>query len=86
MGSITAYELVLEESAVIEGDIHYQSLSVARGARMNGNCQFSEKELDITALGGKRPVSKGEDALAFGDAVMEAPSASKTATRAKMAQ
>lgn len=85
-GSITAYELVLEESAVVEGDIHYQSLSVARGARMNGNCQFSETDLDITALSGKRPAEKTEGALAFGDAAMEATSASKTTTRAKTAQ
>jgi cytoskeletal protein CcmA (bactofilin family) len=85
VGSITACELVLEESAVIEGDIHYQSLSVARGARMNGNCQFSETDLDITALSGKRPATKTEGALAFGDAAMEATSAAKTTTRAKTA-
>ena len=84
-GSITACELVLEESAVVEGDIHYQSLSVARGARMNGNCQFSETDLDITALSGKRPAAKVEGALAFGDAAMEATSAAKTTTRAKTA-
>lgn len=85
VGSITACELVLEESAVVEGDIHYQSLSVARGARMNGNCQFSETDLDITALSGKRPATKTEGALAFGDAAMEATSAAKTITRAKTA-
>lgn len=83
-GSITACELVLEESAVVEGDIHYQSLSVARGARMNGNCQFSETDLDITALSGKRPAAKADGALAFGDAAMEATSAATT-TRAKTA-
>lgn len=83
-GSITACELVLEESAVVEGDIHYQSLSVARGARMNGKCQFSETDLDITALSGKRPAAKADGALAFGDAAMEATSAATT-TRAKTA-
>lgn len=82
-GSITACELILEETAIIEGDIHYQSLSVARGARMNGNCQFSESELDITALSGKKPAAKTEGALAFGDAAMEATDAQKSASRAK---
>ena len=77
-GSITASEVVLEESAIIDGDIHYQSLSVARGARMNGNCHFSEADLDITALSGKKRPVKADDALAFGDAAMEA--ASKTST------
>ena len=68
VGSITACELVLEESAIIEGDIHYQSLSVARGARMNGNSKFSETEPDITVLSGKKSSAKAESALAFGDA------------------
>jgi cytoskeletal protein CcmA (bactofilin family) len=86
VGSITACELVLEESAVIEGDINYQSLTVARGAKMNGNCQFSKTDLDITALSGKRPQAKTDDSLAFGDAAMQATSASKTATRAKIAE
>jgi cytoskeletal protein CcmA (bactofilin family) len=85
VGSITACELVLEESAVIEGDIHYQSLSVARGARMNGNCQFSEADLDITLLSGKKPAAKTEDTLAFGDAAMEASATQKPASRAKAA-
>jgi cytoskeletal protein CcmA (bactofilin family) len=85
IGSITACELVLEESAVIEGDIHYQSLSVARGARMNGNCQFSEAELDITALSGKKPTAKTEDALAFGSVATGESTPQKPATRAKSA-
>ena len=85
IGSITACELVLEETAIIEGDIHYQSLSVARGARMNGNCQFSEAELDITVLSGKKPAAKTEDALAFGAAATGASTAAKPATRAKSA-
>ena len=86
-GSITANETVLEESAVVEGDIHYQSLSVSRGARMNGNCHYSESELDITVISGKKGQSGG--ALAFGDAAMDAVSdsqkevgASKTASSA----
>jgi cytoskeletal protein CcmA (bactofilin family) len=84
IGSITACELVLEESAIIEGDIHYQSLSVARGARVNGNCQFSEAELDITVLSGKKSLPKSEGALAFGDAAMEATASQKSAvSRAK---
>ena len=82
-GSITACEVVLEESAVIEGDIHYQSLSVARGARMNGNCQYSEADLDINALSGKKRPVKADDALAFGDAALEAASAKTNAARAK---
>lgn len=70
-GSITACELILEESAVIEGDINYQSLSVSRGARLNGMCHFSEGDLDITALSGKKS-RPDEKALAFGDAAMQA--------------
>jgi cytoskeletal protein CcmA (bactofilin family) len=85
VGSITACELVLEETAVIEGDVHYQSLSVARGAQMNGNCQFSEAELDITVLSGKKPAAKTEDTLAFGDAAMDASAAKQPASRAKVA-
>ena len=85
VGSITACELVLEETAIIEGDVHYQSLSVARGARMNGNCQFSETELDITVLSGKKSAAKTEDTLAFGDAAMDASAAQKPASRAKAA-
>lgn len=77
-GSITACELILEESAVIEGDINYQSLSVSRGARLNGMCHFSDSELDITALSGKKPRAE-EKALAFGDAAMQA-TATETAT------
>jgi cytoskeletal protein CcmA (bactofilin family) len=87
-GSITASELILEESAIIEGDINYQSLSVSRGARLNGMCHFSESELDITVLSGKK--SRSDDkALAFGDAAMEATGAAAaasttaTASRAK---
>ena len=86
IGSITACELELEESAVIEGDIHYQSLSVARGARMNGNCQYSQADLDIMVLSGKKPIKKAEDALAFGDAAIEATTAQKVAPKAKTAQ
>ena len=86
IGSITACELELEESAVIEGDIHYQSLSVARGARMNGNCQYSQADLDIMVLSGKKPVKKVEDALAFGDAAMEATTTQKATPKAKTAQ
>mgnify|MGYP001970367470 FL=1 len=86
IGSITACELELEESAVIEGDIHYQSLSVARGARMNGNCQYSQAELDIMVLSGKKPVKKAEDALAFGDVAMEATTTQKVASKAKTSQ
>lgn len=82
-GSITASEVILEETAIIEGDIHYQSLSVARGARMNGKCQFSESELDITALSGKKPAAKADSALAFGDAAMEATATQKPASRTK---
>ena len=82
-GSITACEVVLEESAVIEGDIHYQSLSVARGARMNGNCQYSESDLDINALSGKKRPVKADDALAFGDAAMGVVSSKTAATREK---
>ena len=85
VGSITACELVLEETAVIEGDVNYQSLSVARGARMNGNCQFSEAELDINVLSGKKPAVKTEDTLAFGDAAMDASVAKQPASRAKVA-
>ena len=85
VGSITACELVLEETAVIEGDVNYQSLSVARGARMNGNCQFSEAELDINVLSGKKPAVKTEDTLAFGDAAMDASAAKQPAARAKVA-
>jgi hypothetical protein len=65
---------------VVEGDINYQSLSVSRGARMNGNCQFSESELDITVLSGKKDKSAG--ALAFGDAAMDAVSDSQKETGA----
>ena len=86
IGSITACELELEESAVIEGDIHYQSLSVARGARMNGNCQYSQAELDIMVLSGKKPIKKAEDALAFGDVAMEATTTQKVAPKAKTSQ
>ena len=86
IGSITACELELEESAVFEGDIHYQSLSVARGARMNGNCQYSQADLDIMVLSGKKPVKKAEDALAFGDAAMEATTTQKATPKAKTAQ
>ena len=86
IGSITACELELEESAVIEGDIHYQSLSVARGARMNGNCQYSQADLDIMVLSGKKPVKKAEDALAFGDAAMEATTSQKAVPKAKASQ
>ena len=71
---------------MIEGDIHYQSLSVARGARMNGNCQYSQADLDIMVLSGKKPVKKAEDALAFGDAAMEAATIPKAAPKAKAAQ
>ena len=80
-GSITACELILEESAVIEGDINYQSLSVSRGARLNGVCHFSEGELDITVLSGKKSRSD-EKALAFGDAAMAATSAETSAPAA----
>lgn len=80
-GSITACELILEESAIVEGDIHYQSLSVSRGARMNGHCQFSESELDITVLSGKK--GRAGDALAFGDAAMDAVSEDQKPTAAK---
>tara|TARA_B100001093_G_scaffold368252_1_gene353195 strand:+ start:8206 stop:8661 length:456 start_codon:yes stop_codon:yes gene_type:complete len=86
IGSITACELELEESAVIEGDIHYQSLSVARGARMNGNCQYSKGDLDIMVLSGKKPEKKAEDTLAFGDAAMEANTTQKTALKTKASQ
>ena len=82
-GSITACELILEETAIIECDIHYQSLSVARGARIDGNCKFSESELDITALSGKKPAAKAEGALAFGDAAMDTTATQKSASRAK---
>ena len=82
-GSITACELILEETAVIEGDIYYQSLSVARGARMNGNCQFSDSDLDITVLSGKKPDAKTEAALAFGDAAMEATADKKPTPRSR---
>ncbi|MEC8307499.1 MAG: polymer-forming cytoskeletal protein [Pseudomonadota bacterium] len=84
VGSITACELVLEESAIIEGDIHYQSLSVARGARMNGNSKFSETEPDITVLSGKKSSAKAENALAFGDAG-DPPAETKQASRTKTA-
>ena len=43
---------------MIEGDIHYQSLSVARGARMNGNCQYSQADLDIMVLSVKNLLKK----------------------------
>jgi cytoskeletal protein CcmA (bactofilin family) len=86
-GSITASELVLEESAVVEGDLHYQTLSISRGARMNGNCHFSETELDTTMTG--RQKGQSGNALAFGDAAMDAvatsekePSAAKNTTTA----
>lgn len=67
-GSITACELMLEETAVIEGDVHYRSLSVSRGARVNGQCQYSEHELNITALSGPKTTKSSEEMLTFGDA------------------
>ena len=66
-GSITACELILEETAVIEGDVHYQSLSVSRGARVNGQCQYSEAELNITALSGPKSGKATEEVLTFGE-------------------
>jgi cytoskeletal protein CcmA (bactofilin family) len=82
VGSVTACELILEESAVIEGDIHYQALSVSRGARLNGNCSFSETELDITVLSNKKTRSKA-GALAFGDAAMKAVGEQSEASESK---
>ena len=48
---------------------------------MNGNCQYSQADLDIMVLSGKKPVKKAEDALAFGDAAIEATTARLTRQR-----
>ncbi len=51
-GSITARELIIMRSARIQGDVHYESLTIEQGAQVQG--QFAQ-QTGKTAMMGEEP-------------------------------
>ncbi len=59
VGSITAKELVILKSAQIEGDVHYDALTIEQGAQVDGrfapNAQRSATRAPVSNAGEKDP-------------------------------
>jgi len=60
-GSITARELTILKSAVIEGDVHYDALTIEQGAQVEGRLAPNSQRKAANATPGK-PVAKEETA------------------------
>jgi len=59
VGSITARELVILKSARIEGDVHYDALTIEQGAEVDG--RFSPNSQRQAKVGAdKQPATKAE--------------------------
>lgn len=59
-GSIAAKELVILKSAVIEGDVHYETLTIEQGAKVDG--RFAPKGAQSSAVPqGKPAMSNGSE-------------------------
>lgn len=60
-GSITARELVILKSARIEGDVHYDALTIEQGAQVDGRFAPNARET-VKAVPAASPVSSVEAA------------------------
>ena len=60
-GSITARELTILKSAVIEGDVHYDALTIEQGAQVEGRFAPNSQRKAANATPAK-PVAKEETA------------------------
>ena len=57
-GSITARELTILKSAVIEGDVHYDALTIEQGAQVEGRFAPNAQRQAANATPGKPAVAK----------------------------
>lgn len=63
-GSITARELIVLQSARIEGDVHYEALTIEQGASVEGHFGMrSKKDSPIKAVNGKKPAFTADETL-----------------------
>jgi cytoskeletal protein CcmA (bactofilin family) len=62
-GSITARELTILKSAVIEGDVHYDALTIEQGAQVEGRFAPNSQRHAATA---PRQIAGSDDAQASG--------------------
>ncbi len=66
-GSITARELTILKSATIEGDVHYDALTIEQGAQVDGrfapNAQRQTQTKNVTASATQlaKPAADGQD-------------------------
>ncbi|MGB3473071.1 MAG: polymer-forming cytoskeletal protein [Erythrobacter sp.] len=67
-GSITARELTILKSATIEGDVHYDALTIEQGAQVDGrfapNAQRQAKNATKSIPVGEKTADKTEDGQA----------------------
>ena len=62
VGSISARELVILKSAVIEGDVHYDALTIEQGAQVEGRfAPNSQRHSEVAT-----PIESGEPQLIEG--------------------
>ncbi len=65
VGSITAKELVILKTAEIEGDVHYDALTIEQGAQVDGRfAPNSHRQAAATAAPAKKEASIADDAQA----------------------
>ncbi len=63
-GSITARELVILKSAFIEGDVHYDALTIEQGAQVDGRfAPNAQRQAKNETLRAAKKSDKGEEAL-----------------------
>jgi cytoskeletal protein CcmA (bactofilin family) len=60
-GSITAGELVILKSAKIEGDVHYDSLTIEQGAEVDGRLAHRAPSREAASTASDAPSSNGDD-------------------------
>ena len=64
-GTITVRELVILKSAHIEGDVHYEALTIEHGANVQGRFAPDAKSMPAHAGGGEETGPDGEPRLSL---------------------
>lgn len=62
-GSITAKELVILKTAKIEGDVHYDALTIEQGAQVDGRFAPNSQKPAAAAPATKQATSEGDPQL-----------------------
>ncbi|WP_299195715.1 polymer-forming cytoskeletal protein [uncultured Erythrobacter sp.] len=63
VGSITAKELVILKTAKIEGDVHYDALTIEQGAQVDGRFAPNSQKPAAAAPAAKPATSEGDPQL-----------------------